>query len=181
MSGSARTLRAVLGLIAGVGAIAALTAITGSRDRSASDELARALPAIEVRCEAKELHALEHAHACEQGAALAIERYPFRPRDGLRALRRLAEAAECYALAQRLPERGALLAWKARFRARLERDYRDHVLRYKLALAAQRPALALASLDYLLELLESERGPLFAALQRARSAIGDSSELEVAR
>jgi hypothetical protein len=171
---SGSSLLALGALVAAIAWIATL----GRRPLAAFD--APAFPVPHARCRAPQA-ALDHARESARLGAAEIERYAFAPDEGLRALHALTEAADCYALAQREAERSQTLVSAQRFRARLERDYRDHLLRFRLARLAKQPALALTNLEFVLAMLASEPGPALAVLEQARRELEPFADIVLPR
>jgi hypothetical protein len=110
----------------------------------------------------------EQARRSESSGLAKIARYPFAPSDGLSALRLLDEAQHCYALAADAVGQARVALRAKLWRARVERDYRDHVIRYRRALAAARPELALRDIAFLEALLSHQDGPFLAQLRQAQ-------------
>jgi hypothetical protein len=128
--------------------------------------LAPPLPSFATRCEVSNEAARERAGQADALAEADIARYPFAPSDGVSALRERASASGCHALAHE-----AALAARAERRAsiwrqRLERDYRDHAIRYERASTEGRPALASADIAFLLELLSAHESSFTTQLRR---------------
>jgi hypothetical protein len=128
-----------------------------------------------ARCEGSTHTARERARRLEASAVAKIARYPFSPADGPDALSLLAEAERCFELAGDPLGRARAVARLANFRPRLERDYRDHLIRYQRALAAEKTSLAQDDVTFLLQLLSHQDGPFTAQLRGAQREI-DASE-----
>lgn len=164
-------LRALLLLGMTLLSVTVLLASAAPNDDPATAIAPPPLPRVEAPCGAVGDAAGEHARRTEAAALARIARYPFAPADGLAADRLLDEAKHCYASSgdaagqQRVATRAKL------WRARLERDYRDHLIRYRRALAAARPELALHDIAFLLELLSRHDDPFLAQLRQAQREI----------
>jgi hypothetical protein len=143
----------------------------GAPERRAEREAPPELPAVEIACGATADLALDRARRSEDAACAAVERYPFDPREALRALALLSEAAGCAHLAGDETAAARITARSRAWRTRVERDYRDHLTRYRLATLGQRHERAAEEIDFLLALLDGDRGAFFARLRRERAAI----------
>lgn len=130
------------------------------------DVTAPPLPVSQAACDVSTDAALAQAAQSEAAALARIARYPFDATEGLAALHLLAQAEACYATAGREQDRTRAAARTGAWRARIERDYRDHLTRYRRAILAQRPALARDDVSFLLELLAGHDGPFPARLRR---------------
>jgi hypothetical protein len=152
--------RTALGL-AGLGASALWLVLSLTRPHAVTGALppAPALTIVETACSATIVRAAERARTAEASALQRIERYPFAPREALVALAALSEAANCYMAAgetrSRMRVTDAIHAW----RTRIERDYRAHVLRFRLALASGRDEQRDRDARFLSELLGDDTGP----------------------
>jgi len=137
----------------------------GPTDRASRAE-APPLPGLPLRCDVSREAASERAAQADLLAEAAIARYPFAPGDGLRALAELATASGCHTFASE-PDAAARADRRASlWRQRLERDYRDHVVRYGRASTQGHLALARADIAYLLELLALHESPFTSQLRR---------------
>jgi hypothetical protein len=164
----ARSLHALLALAAALLVVAALLASADQNRDSVAAVAPPPLPQIEAPCVATLDAAGEQASRAERSALARIDRYPFAPADGLAALQLLDRARHCY-LASGDAAGQARVALRAKlWRGRLERDYRDHLTRYKRALSAERPLLALRDIAFLLELWSGHDGPFLAQLRQAQ-------------
>ncbi|MFI5307135.1 MAG: hypothetical protein ACHQ53_07280 [Polyangiales bacterium] len=124
------------------------------------------LPSFASRCDVSSEAAPERARQADALAEADVARYPFAPSDGLHALRELASAGGCHALLHE-----AALAARAEHRAaiwrqRVERDYRDHAIRYERASTEGHLALASADIAFLLELLSAHESSFTTQLRR---------------
>lgn len=91
-----------------------------------------------------------------QAASAKAERYPFAPRDGVRAVMLYREARSCF---QAIGDRGRAHEVERtlrRLEARVEADYAMHRLRLSRALEREKNEDALVATQALLALLESE-------------------------
>jgi hypothetical protein len=150
-------------------ALAALVWVRAERMDEAPPRVAPpTLPELEAVCAAAPPARLERARAASAAAAQKIARYPLAPAEGLPALQLLLESERCFALAGDTASRAAARLRASALRARLERDCRDHFLRYRLARTSGRSQPALAAVDFLLALLEHHGGAAVDQLRRAR-------------
>ena len=106
-------------------------------------------------------------------ARAGIERYPFRPAEGLSALAGLVEASACSAQAGADADAAILGAQARRFFRRLEADHRDRLLRVERALADDQPRRARADIETLATQLEGDDGPFAQRLRNLRAALAD--------
>ena len=129
------------------------------------------LAAFDEACSVASELAAARARAAEASALGALERYPFDSGEGLRALSLFSESAACFGAAAEGEQAARVAVRMQAWRARVERDYRDHLLRYRLAVASQRDARALCDVEFLLSLLERGGGRFVSRLRRARDAL----------
>lgn len=120
---------------------------------------APALFGQEPSCHAGESPAHHHAERREQAGDAQVQRYPFAPRDGVRAVLAFGEAAACYDAAS-----DADAARRARGRAtwlreRVEQDYRSSRFRLEHAIETANRSAALDEARVLLSLLEGRDEP----------------------
>ena len=95
--------------------------------------------------------------ARDEGFARA-QRYPFDPREGVRAVHGLAVARACFAAAGSDAERASVAHEHQRLRARIDEDYRVHCLRLEQAAEAGRYLEALVEARLLLAYLDHLEG-----------------------
>jgi hypothetical protein len=172
--GAAETARAALLLALGTVAVSgALLWLAIQTDSSSSgvEGLPTHLPQLRVACAAKPDAARSRAKELERIALAKTARYPFAAEDGLPALHALTEAEDCYALAGAVAERAAVQARRDRLLVRLERDYRDHVTRYRHACEIGRGVPALSDLHFLLSLFRGEHAPWLAQLKHNQNEL----------
>ncbi len=175
---AARAMQPLLLALALALLLAASFADLGRLAPAAERVAAPPLPALEGGCDASPEAAAERARRAESSGRARIARYPFAAAEGLPALQALLEAEACFVLAHDDQGR-ARSALRARlWRSRLERDYRDHVLRYERALDTGRPALARADVCFLLALLSGHEGAFVAALKRLQLELDETTQLE---
>jgi hypothetical protein len=140
-----------------------------------------ALPALQEReatCTAPELQRGQRGRDARAQAAAKIARYPFAPEEGLPALQLLLESERCFELAGDRAALAAAAAHVRAWRARLHGGARDHWLRYRVALASERPHHALPDIEFLLALFGSEAGPFAARLRRAQLELPQRNRAE---
>jgi hypothetical protein len=142
-------------------------------DTAAAPE-APPLPRLNVRCEATGDAAAQTALDAEQAALAKIARYPYAAAEGLRALLRLAEAKRCFELAGDRVGMARVDQRERSWRARLERDYRDHLTRYRRALSTSQTAQLRLEIDVLLELLADQQGKFVNQLRTTQLALAAS-------
>lgn len=99
------------------------------------------------------------AGEAERTAFAKMQRYPFKPQDGVEAVRLISEARDCYQIAGEVVHvtrvEKALDIWKRR----IERDYRNYRLRLRLALGGKRFNDASRSIRMLRDLLADRNDP----------------------
>jgi len=164
-------------LAAAAVAASAWWSIEGGTGTAPEPELP-ALPEREAACTAPELQRGLRGRSARAQAAAKIARYPFAPEEGREALHLLRESERCFELAGDDAGRVAAAIHARAWRARLQNDARDHWLRYRVALASQRPQHALPDIEFLLALFEGETGPFSARLRRAQLELPESGRKE---
>ena len=125
----------------------------------------------EARCNVASTDPEELVARSAQLAATAhagIERYPFRPSEGLASLALLAEASVC--AGQAGADAASLDAQAQRFRRHLEIDYRDRLLRDERALADGLPE---RDIEVLAAQLEDEDHPFALRMRNLRAELAD--------
>lgn len=161
--------------------LAALLLVLSDADVGSPELAAPSLNAGETACDAPIEAAGERAHQAEDAALAKVARYPFAPAEGLRAARLLDLAEHCHARAGNAAGSERAADRKRAWQALLERDYRDHLNRYRRALHAQRPAQAREDVSFLLELLSQQDGPFVAQLRDAERELDARLDAEQAR
>jgi hypothetical protein len=129
------------------------------------------LPAAEVACSVTADRAADRARMLEVAAQASIDRYPFDIGEARRALLRLSEAAACARIAGLGPDTERVEARRTAWHAHVMREYRDHLTRYRLAVAGRRDDQAALEIDCLLSLLDRDGGAFAARLRRERAAL----------
>ncbi len=142
-----------------------------------ADEDALAAPPLtlpEARCNVASTDPQElEARSTQLAAAghAGIERYPFRPSEGLASLALLLEASAC--AGQAGADAGGLDAQAQRFRRQLEIDYRDRLLRVERALVDGLPERARTDIEVLAAQLEDEDHPFALRMRNLRTELAD--------
>lgn len=119
-------------------------------------------PALRIpamRCSAEKSRAKSAALDAERAGLAKIARYPYAAADGPKALDRLIEAERCYAFAGDTEAQTRLALRAKHWQARIERDYRDHLIRYDRAIAVEQNDEAKREIDFLLAFLADYEGP----------------------
>jgi hypothetical protein len=129
------------------------------------------LPAAEAACSVTADRAADRARMLEVTAQASIDRYPFDTGEARRALLRLSEAADCARIAGRGADAERVDARRTAWHAHVVREYRDHLTRYRLAVAGRRDDQATTEIDCLLSLLDRDGGAFAARLRRERAAL----------
>jgi hypothetical protein len=116
-----------------------------------------------------------HVRRLVATARASVDRYPFRPAEGLAALDLLEEAVACAALtaAGAGVDLDALHAHARAFRRRVELDYRDRVLRVERALSLDQTQGVRADVEVLAAQLEGEDHPFALRMRNLRSRLAD--------
>jgi hypothetical protein len=135
------------------------------------------LPAFAATCGVPDARAGEHGRSIEALATRRVERYPFAPGEAFAALAAFAEAERCYERDGDATGRARVRERVRAFRARVERDYRAHVTRYRLAGASGRDDASTDDERFLLDLLARDASPFSRWLRRAHTADA-AAELE---
>lgn len=86
------------------------------------------------------------------------QRYPFDPREGVRAVQELAVAGACFAAAGDRAEQVSVVRAHQRLRARIEEDYRVHCLRLEQSIQTGRYLEALVEARLLIAYLDHLEG-----------------------
>ena len=111
------------------------------------------------------------AREVERTAFAKMQRYPFKPQDGVEAVRLISEARDCYQIAGEVVHvtrvEKALDTWKRR----IERDYHNHRLRLRFALGSERHDDARRSIRILRDLLIHRSDPYTHWLNRVEQKI----------
>lgn len=126
-----------------------------------------ALPDPQPACSAPVHARAARAHEADRLARARIARYPYAASEGIRALELLREAEDCHRLADADDASAAARSRANAWRARLARDYRNRVVRYRRARESGRPGDALPDIAFLLELLARDRSAFTAELRDA--------------
>lgn len=129
------------------------------------------LPDLAASCPSDQQHALHAAQRALHAAQAREQRYAYAPRDGRHALERFDEAAECAQLAGDAQLLATVSSQRAAFRARIDRDMRDHFRRYELLRQHERVREAEHDVLYLSELGWPEHGELAEQLRLDRELI----------
>lgn len=132
------------------------------------------LPRLSVRCEATGEATAQRALEAEQAALAKIARYPYAATEGLRALLRLSEAKRCFEDAGDRVGMARVAQRALHWRARLERDYRDHLMRYRRALSTHQDGQLQLEIGVLLELLTDQQGKFVNQLRTTQLALAAS-------
>jgi hypothetical protein len=155
---SPRRLLSWLGVVVVAGAVVWLTLRdTSAEDRKATHPVHPPLFGAPPKC-STDIHTFRHAARLEQHGHLYAERYPYDPRDGIRAVRRFQEAQSCYSLSGREDDAKRVARHAFELMTRLDMDYASARLVLETALATQRWSVAHAELGRLLRLTEHLSG-----------------------
>jgi hypothetical protein len=132
------------------------------------------MPATE--CSAPRSGAIRRAEEAALAAAAKVSRYPYAPNEGLAALALLVEAERCHALAADPIAAAAARARAAGWHSKLASDFRDHLVRYRIALAADRRAQARSEVAFLLALLAHESPEFTSALRNEQRELEENAK-----
>ena len=106
----------------------------------------------------REVDAARRARKAEQLGRFHAERYPYDPRDGIRAVALFQEAQSCYQQSRLREHAGRVERLASNLMARIDVDYASSRLVLDGALAAEKWRLALAEIEQLLRLTEHVSG-----------------------
>jgi hypothetical protein len=108
---------------------------------------------------------LAGARADEERGRALMQRHPFDPADGVRAVGFMERAAHCLRRAGALAEADRLVAESEAWRADVDREYRAHLVRMRRALEQDRAPEALVSVRALRRLLVDGDGAFVRSLE----------------
>jgi hypothetical protein len=158
----------------GLGTLGLLSMQSDQRSRPNEPLTAPPLATRPARCDGVPQNAGARATLAAQTAEAKIARYPYAPVEGPRALQQLEDAARCLAIsgdargAKRADERAQ--SW----RAHLERDYRDHLVRYRRGVLTAQPSVVRLEVGLLLKLLADQQGPFINYLRSTQLSLAAS-------